>query len=147
MSMVRITKVINHIIAAIILGGSLGFLVWIFPILINDQLSSYIYNKEYRDSIRLAVELGRLDFISILLAILAAAITILSLLGFGYMRWRADEVACETATAVADKVAREAVQKYIDTQGREKIEGSVNRPINASSLSVEGAQKEVNSDE
>jgi ABC-type multidrug transport system fused ATPase/permease subunit len=143
----RLVKVLNHILAAVILGLSLGILVWIFPMLMNDQLNSYIFNHEYRDSIDIAVQLGRLDFISILLAILAAAITIASLIGFGYMRWRADEIAVETATKVADKIARETVQKYIDNQGRKVIERSSNNPIDANDVSVVGAEKEVNGDE
>ena len=137
----RWQTIVRHIISALSLGLSLGAAVWIFPLLVNDQLSYLIFNKEYRDSIAIAVQIGRLDFISILLAIIGALITFMSLVGFGYIRWRAGEIAIETAEKMADKVAREAVQAYLDTRNKEDNKIPSN-PINASTVSVTGAERE-----
>jgi len=138
----RWKTIVRHIILALALGVSLCVAVWIFPLLINDQLSYLIFNNEYRDAIAIAVQIGRLDFISLLLAIVAALMTFMSLVGFGYIRWRAGELAVETAERVADKIAREAVQAYIeDTRNKQASQTSSN-PIDVSSVSVVGAEKE-----
>lgn len=99
----KIVRIVHHFYSAAIIGISLGAAVWIFPLLLNDQLSYLIFNEKYRDSIEIAVQLGRLDFISILLTIIAAIITFVSLIGFGYIRWRAGEIAEETAERIAEK--------------------------------------------
>lgn len=70
------------------------------------------------DDLQLATQMGRLDFVSALLAITALIVGTLGVCGFGYIRWKSGQVAAKTARGEAAKVAREeaarAVGEYLE---------------------------------
>lgn len=87
---------------------------------ISIGLSYHIYDPdlipltyEYRDAWHMAVQLGRLDVISALLAMLGILIGLFALIGFGYIRVRSEVVAREEACKVARKVALEEAAKAV----------------------------------
>ena len=80
--------------AAVLLTFVFAVAVYVYPVIAEAALlRDYVHSQDFRDSVKVALELGRLDLISILLAVIAVVITLLSFVGFGYVSRRADEVA------------------------------------------------------
>ena len=65
------------------------------------------------DRVQIALELGRLDMVTIALALLGAAAALFAFFGFLEIRYRAREVARETAEQIARKVALVELQKML----------------------------------
>jgi hypothetical protein len=107
--------------AVITLIGIVGILnigiFWCIVPLADYDGTVTVYEK-YRDALHMAMELGRLDAISLLLTVLGVLLAVLALVGFGYIEIRADktarEVAETVAETVADRVAREVAAIYIN---------------------------------
>lgn len=57
--------------------------------------------RHHFDALHMAVELGRLDVISALLALVALVLGIFAIVSFGYITYRAEKVADQTARDVA----------------------------------------------
>jgi len=68
----------------------------------------------FPDSIALARELGRLDLVSILLACLGIFLAIFAISGFGYIRYRANQISSEVAKTVAAEVTAEIVPGLVE---------------------------------
>lgn len=95
------------------LSNSLIFWVWL-PLV---EYKGWVHaNPEYRDALSIAMETGRLDAISLLLTILGVLLAVLALVGFGYVRYRAETIAKVTA----DIVARDVTEEYFKRRGLEE---------------------------
>ena len=89
------------------------YILWLFPAMVQLQmeLGVSVHDEHYRDALDTAVSLGRLDAVSILLAVLGVMLGLIALFSFNYFRHRAENVARETAVTMAREVAgREAVR-------------------------------------
>ena len=62
--------------------------LWVLP---SPFFLNY-YNPEMTDAVVAAMSLGRLDAISVLLALIGLMLGMLALFGFGYLRYRAEQV-------------------------------------------------------
>ncbi len=74
------------------------------------------------DSVHMAMELGRLDLITTLLAILGIFIGIIAIIGLGYFHWRVGRIAKKTADEVAKKVANEYYRRRDLEESKRKEE-------------------------
>lgn len=81
----------------IIGAANLLIMLLILPVF-NYDSGIKVYPK-YEDALQLAIDLGRLDAISILLTVFGILLAILALVGFGYIENRAIAMAKETASA------------------------------------------------
>lgn len=63
------------------------------------------------DTLQLATQMGRLDLITLLLAVFAVMMALFGMSGFGYIHWKSGKVAAKVARAAAAKVAREEAAK------------------------------------
>ncbi|MDE0307291.1 MAG: hypothetical protein OXI87_20790 [Albidovulum sp.] len=103
-----------------------GLYIWAFslPVSLQMQLGLNVIDPSYNDALQAAVSLGRLDAISVLLAIIGIMLGLLALFGFGYIKHRAEQVAKETA----DEVARETLTQW-KKRGRSENGDSRESPI------------------
>lgn len=74
------------------------------------------------DALALASELGRLDLVSVLLAVLGITMSLAGVFGFVEIRIRSEAKATETAKAVALPAAREVAQDAIQVAQRKMDE-------------------------
>ena len=86
---------------AVGLVNLLGLYFWIFPS--PSLLGVNNYDPKHYDAMQAAMSLGRLDGISILLAIIGVILGLLAIFGFGYIKFRSESVARETADTVTRK--------------------------------------------
>ena len=95
---------------------------WLLPLPIHVQRlwGTNLHDPGHTDALRAAMSLGRLDGISILLTVLGVMLGFSALVGFGYVKYRSEEMArttaIETAKMVADSVARESFKKWQESQ-------------------------------
>lgn len=108
--------------AVITLIGIVGILnigiFWLISPLADYDGTVIVYEK-YRDALHMAMELGRLDAISLLLTVLGVLLAVLALVGFGYIETRADKAAREVAETISDRVARLVAETVADRVARE----------------------------
>ena len=131
---VRISFLKYLLAAAVLLTFVFAVAVYVYPVIVEATLlRDYVHSQDFRDSVKVALELGRLDLISILLAVIAVVITLLSFVGFGYVSRRADEVAKKTANEVAKKtaneVAKETANKIAKEAANEKLDELVKKGL------------------
>lgn len=75
-----------------------------------------LYMPECIDSISVATQLGRLDFISALLAVLGILIAIVSIYAFFNFRAVARKQASEEAKTIAAEIAEKTVNEYLQDE-------------------------------
>lgn len=117
---------------------NIGIFLWIAPLADYDGEVT-VYPK-YRDALHVAMEIGRLDFISLLLTVLGILLATMALVGFGYVQYRAEG----EAKVIADKVAREVAEKVAtihikkllgNLEGLDEVSGETN-PIEAGNVDI-----------
>lgn len=86
--------------------------LWIVPLVEFDGWVTRL-SPEYRDSLHLAMELGRLDAISALLAILGLGMGLGAIFGFGYLRIKAEAVAKEEVRDLLPNMVPPVVASYM----------------------------------
>jgi hypothetical protein len=91
--------------AGVILFGGLAYYLY------DPSIPNYYYSERYSDAINVAVQTGRLDTISVLLAILAIIMAIFGLVGFGYVRHRSEIIA---SNAVKEIIPKEVLKWMSD---------------------------------
>lgn len=102
-------------------------------------------NPVYRDALHMAMELGRLDLISAILAIIGILIGILAIVGFGYIHYRVDKIASDRADEVAKEVAEEYNKKRdLEESNREK---QSEMPIPPEDVDISNVEKEGQDDD
>ncbi|WP_156907151.1 hypothetical protein [Thalassobaculum salexigens] len=84
-------------------------LFWLIPAITVVGYSNQSY--QYKDSLQMALQLGRLDFATMLLTVLTVFLIIVSLISFSYFRSIAEKEAREVAAEVAEQAAAEAASK------------------------------------
>lgn len=77
-------------------------------------LKAYIFSKPYYDAMDAAAQLGRLDIVSALLGVIGVLLAIFGLIGFGYIRSKAEQEAQNTARSIAKKVTENEVPKIVE---------------------------------
>lgn len=85
---------------------------WIVPLVEFDGWVARL-SPEYRDSLHLAMVLGRLDAISALLAILGFGLGLGAIFGFGYLRIKAEDVAREEVHNLLPNLVPPLVASYL----------------------------------
>lgn len=118
------------LVFATIIGVSNALILWygLARFYLND--SAGVAN-DYLDSLHMAVELGRLDVISALLALVALGLGVLAFSSFGYIKHRSESVARETASETASDVAKKVANEYFRERGLEESERSVSSPTDS----------------
>lgn len=92
---------------AIILGVANAVLIWVWaPLIYLDY--EWARGREYKDALHMAVEVGRLDVVSALLALVAFVLGIFALVSFEYIRNRSER----EAKIVADRTAKAVVAEH-----------------------------------
>ncbi|MDE0279745.1 MAG: hypothetical protein OXN16_01495 [Gammaproteobacteria bacterium] len=76
----------------------------------------HLDSDRYVDSVHYAAEIGRLDFISALLAIIATGLALAALFSFVHFRRVAKLQARETAEKIAREVAEKHANEYIQRE-------------------------------
>lgn len=113
-------KCLFIIVIVVIAIAEIAFLTF------DPNLTSYIFKKGYYDAMDSAVQLGRLDIVSALLGIIGVLLAIFGLIGFGYIRSKAEQEAKNTAQVTAKKVieieATKIVEKWLNDEGMPYIE-------------------------
>ena len=92
--------IILILVAAVGVSNALVLWYWLARLYLDADPKAA---NEYLDSLHMAVELGRLDVISALLALVAFILGSFALVSFGYIRYRAEKVADQTAREVAEE--------------------------------------------
>ena len=95
----RLFWIVTAVNISVGLANLAGLYIWTLPS--HTILSVSKYDPKYYDAMQAAMSLGRLDGISILLAIIGVNLGILAMFGFGYIRFRSEQVARETADKVS----------------------------------------------
>lgn len=98
----------------IIGAANLLIMLLILPIFNYDN-GIKVYPK-YEDALELAIDLGRLDAISILLTVFGILLATLALVGFGYIE--------NQAAAIAEKTANKYAVEYFKTREDEAAQHS-----------------------
>ncbi|WP_417452898.1 hypothetical protein [Kiloniella sp.] len=91
-------------------------IIVIHPI-INDFFGIVEYVKKHPkalDEIAIAVQIGRLDYISGLLTILGLLLAIFAFFGFGYIKHAAEDIAERTAKDIAEDIAKTVAEVKIN---------------------------------
>lgn len=97
----------------IILALMIG-LAFCFAIIFSDpRLWELMINDAYRDSIHVALSLGRLDAITTLLAIITIILSLIAAVGFNHVRVRSEQISRDTAIEVATSLAKEEARKIV----------------------------------
>ena len=96
----------------ILVGISNAFALWLWIPLVYLKDDVELADR-YKDALHMAVELGRLDIISALLAVAGVMLGVFAILSFGYIQYRAEKVASE----IADKAARKYTDEYFKKEG------------------------------
>ncbi|MEQ8655895.1 MAG: hypothetical protein RIC24_01140 [Hyphomicrobiales bacterium] len=82
----------------------------------KDELQSLIDRAEGSDAIMLSGQLGRLDFVSAVLAALAIILVFGGIFGFLEVRYRAKKVAEETARNECREIAKQLLKSHINDE-------------------------------
>jgi len=138
-------KIIAFLLGLIGMANIIIFLIIVPFANYDGEVTAY---PKYRDALHVAMEIGRLDAISLLLTVLGILLAAMALIGFGYVESRAethatniaDRVARDVAETVADRVAREVTAKHINTlssnvAGLQEPSG-VSKPIEAGNVDI-----------
>jgi len=88
----------------------------------DPDLTAYIFTKSYYDAMDAAAQLGRLDIVSALLGIIGVLLAIFGLVGFGYIRSKAEQQAQNTAREVTEKEVPKIVANWLNEQGIAHLE-------------------------
>jgi hypothetical protein len=96
-----------------------AMLMWLIPTLAIDTGANEVHG--YHDSLVAALQLGRLDLVSILLTVVALIVGVAAIFGFGYIRSEAHRVAKEEARVVAAETAQNEVQRIVPALTRRTI--------------------------
>ncbi len=108
-------KIIAFLLGLIGLANIIIFLIIVPFANYDGEVTAY---PKYRDALHVAMEIGRLDAISLLLTVLGILLAAMALIGFGYVQYRAEGeakvIADKAAREVADKVAREVAEVHIN---------------------------------
>jgi hypothetical protein len=89
---------------------------------IDPDLKAHIFNKDYYDAMDAAVQLGRLDVVSALLGVIGVLLAIFGLIGFGYIRSKAEQEAKNTARKFTEEEAPKIVIKWLNENGIDYIQ-------------------------
>ena len=73
----------------------------------DEKAAEWVLNQDKRDAIFVAVQLGRLDFVSLVLALLGVVVVLFGMLGFPYIRHRAENEARIAAEEAFEKKYKE----------------------------------------
>ncbi len=100
------------------------FYLWTAPsaVLLHERLGLNVHDEHYRDVMQAAVAIGRLDGISVLLTIIGLLLALFAFAGFGYVRFRAEVVAKETANDVTVKTLAKYRKEDTETPSREALQ-------------------------
>ena len=79
-----------------------------------------------KDAIAYASELGRLDFISALLAVLGIGLGLLAFVGYYSIKRRAEDIARETTEEMVNKIAAELIAEKLPAMLREHLKDKDN---------------------
>lgn len=111
--------------AIIVAVGTMLLIAWLTPVLgVRFGLSEkFLLSEEYADAVHLAIQIGRLDYISVLLGILGIIIGISAIISFDYIRNRADKIAEETAEETAGRIANEKLNYFLSQFVIDPIDG------------------------
>lgn len=118
--------------------SNLLILFIVFPLIKYD--GTVIVYEKYRDALHMAMELGRLDAISLLLTVFGILLAILALVGFGYIENRAVAMAKETANAYSiEFYKQQEIEFYKQKEDKVAQDSAIiaARPIIAGEVSTE----------
>ncbi len=80
-------------------------LVFCLAIIFSDpRLWNLMIDEQYRDSIHVALSLGRLDSITTLLAIITIILSVFAAIGFNYVKVRSEQIASEASRETINEV-------------------------------------------
>jgi len=88
------------------IGNAVCLWVLLWP---DVWLAGYTLDKEVKDTLHLAVSIGRFDFAAVLLAIVALLLGLFALVSFSYFKHGSEQVARE----VAEKAANKRFDRYL----------------------------------
>lgn len=130
-------KIIAFLLGLIGLANIIIFLIIVPFANYDGEVTAY---PKYRDALHVAMEIGRLDAISLLLTVLGILLAAMALIGFGYVQYRAEG----EAKVIADKVAREVAEKVAtihikkllgNLEGLDEVSGET-KPIEAGNVDI-----------
>jgi len=100
----------------IILFLLLGIVFCLAIIFSDPRLWNLMIDEQYRDSIHVALSLGRLDSITTLLAIVTIILSVFAAIGFNYIKVRSEQIASEASKETVEEVtalAKEEARKIV----------------------------------
>lgn len=98
--------------------------------------------ERHLDAINIAVQLGRLDFVSTSLAILGAAVALFAIFGFLYIKEGSERV----AEITADRTARQVAQVYFSVRNRRQEAKKTTSIVDIDLVDISAVERETGSD-
>ena len=134
------------LVVATIVGISNALILWygLARFYLNDNEGAV---NNYLDSLHMAVELGRLDVISALLALVALGLGVLAFSSFGYIKHRSESVARQTASETASEVAQKVANEYFTKRGLEESDRGVTSPTDSGIGEVDVSTSDLEDEE
>lgn len=89
---------------------------------VDSKIYEYAHDKHSVDAIQVAMELGRLDFVSLVVSVFGILGGFAAIFGFIEIRGRAERKAIEAATPKAEEIASQEVRKLLPSIIRRLLE-------------------------
>lgn len=93
--------------------ANLVLLLWLGGLVVGPW--EVLPDEKGKDALSIALSLGRLDAITVLLAVIGIALVVGGVFSFTYFQERVESAARETARKVADNIARETITAHLNT--------------------------------
>lgn len=109
----------------------------------NADLAVKVYNASYHDAMHMAVQLGRLDIVSALLGLIGILLAVFGVLGFGYIKSKAEQEARNAAEQYVKDESPKIIREWLDKNGVDHLNVELNMRKGLKEVSKDAANEIV----